>query len=209
MPAADSPTKVRPELEDVPMPIETERLTLRPYTRDDAERLGVAVRESHEHLQPWMPWSRADQSTDDSLVVIAGMIASWAKRSDLPVGIFLSDTGELLGGAGLHRMNWSVRTFEIGYWIHPAHEGKGYVTETSAALTRYSFETLRAQRVEIRLDADNVRSKAIPKRLGFVHEGTLRQDERATSGELRNTDIFALIAADDRSAVNDALRPRT
>lgn len=183
------------------MPIETDRLVLRPYVREDAELLGRAVRESFEHLEPWMPWAKADQSTDDALEVISGIIARWATRTDLTMGMFDRVTGDFRGGTGLHRMDWDARCFEIGYWIHPAHEGKGFVTEAARAPTNFCFDTLAGNRVEIRLDGANVRSRAVPERLGFVHEGTLRANARAVSGELRDTEIYALVRTDDRSAL--------
>jgi RimJ/RimL family protein N-acetyltransferase len=187
-----------PALEPVPMPIETPRLLLRPYDRDDAERLGAAVSTAYEHLRPWMPWATPDQSTEQSLEIIAGMQSKWALRTDLTLGIFERADGELLGGSGLHRMDWAARTFEIGYWIHPDHEGLGYVTETARALTDYAFDVLRAERVEIRLDPTNLRSQAVPKRLEFLHEGTLRRSARGMDGALRDTQIHAVIRSDWR-----------
>lgn len=183
------------------MPITTERLALRPYVRSDAEALGRAVRGAYQHLQPWMPWASTTQSTEDSLEVIAGMIAEWVHRTDLTLGIFDRTTGELLGGSGLHRMDWGSRCFEVGYWIRPEHEGRGFVTETVRALTIYCFDQLRAARVEVRLDPVNARSKAIPERLGFVHEGTLRQNALATSGDHRDTAIYAMLPTDNQSKV--------
>lgn len=180
------------------MPIETPRLLLRPYQRDDAERLGVAVSSAYEHLRPWMPWASAEQSTEQSLEVIAGMQSSWAVREDLTLGIFDRVDGELLGGTGLHRMDWNARSFEIGYWIHPHHEGRGYVSEAARALTDYAFDVLLAERVEIRLDPTNLRSRAVPRRLGFIHEGTLRRNARGTDEVLRDTEIHAVIRTDWR-----------
>jgi RimJ/RimL family protein N-acetyltransferase len=180
------------------MPIETDRLLLRPYEREDAERLAAAVSTSYEHLRPWMPWATAEQTTEQSLEIIAGMQSRWALREDLTLGIFDRATGELLGGSGLHRMDWDARTFEIGYWIHPDHQGRGYVTETARALTDYAFDVLLAERVEIRLDPTNVRSRAVPVRLQFVHEGTLRRNARGTDDALRDTEIHAVVRADWR-----------
>lgn len=191
-----------PALEPVPMPIETDRLLLRPYERDDAEALGAAVRGAYEHLRPWMPWPSADQSTEQSLETIAGMQSRWAVREDLNVGIFDRTSGELLGGSGLHRMDWTARTFEIGYWIRPDHEGCGYVTETARALTDFAFDALRAERVEIRLDPKNSRSRAVPMRLQFIHEGTLRSNLLGTDGAHRDTEIYAVIRSDWRPQDN-------
>lgn len=189
----------RPALEPVPMPITTDRLIIRPYTRDDAAALSAGTRASYEHLRPWMPWASADQSTEDSEEIIAGMIGDWSTRSDLTLGIFDRATGGFLGGSGLHRIDWDARCFEIGYWIAAEHEGQGYVTEAAGAIAAFAFDELRAERVEIRLDAANARSQAVPERLGFRHEGTLRSNARAVGGELRDTEIYALIRSDERS----------
>jgi len=94
----------------------------------------------------------------------------------------------------------AARTFEIGYWINPHHEGRGYVTETVQALTDYAFDALHAERVEIRLDPTNSRSQAVPQRLNFVYEGTLRRNILSTDGTHRDTEIYAMIRTDQRTA---------
>src|SRR5262245_50811808 len=109
----------------------------------------------------------------------------------MTLGVWDHTTTRFLGGTGLHRIHWDIPAFEIGYWLRVSEEGKGYMTETVRLLCRFAFETLQANRVEIRCDARNVRSAAIPKRLGFVHEATLRNQSRDTAGELRDTLIFA------------------
>lgn len=97
-------------------------------------------------------------------------------------------------------MPWAVphQTMEksLEYRVHPRHEGHGIVTEAARALTTYAFDVLRAERVEIRLDPVNVRSRAVPQRLNFMQEGTLRRSAISTDGELRDTEIFAVTRAD-------------
>jgi ribosomal-protein-serine acetyltransferase len=52
------------------------------------------------------------------------------------------------------------------------------MTEAVRALVAYAFEVWKLNRVEIRAAVANVRSRAIPERLGFKQEGVLRQAER-------------------------------
>jgi ribosomal-protein-serine acetyltransferase len=66
----------------------------------------------------------------------------------------------------------------IGYWLAQEAEGHGLMTAAVTALLRHGFRTLQLNRIEIRAGLRNRRSRAIPKRLGFRHEGTLRQAER-------------------------------
>ena len=93
-------------------------------------------------------------------------------------------SGTYVGGSGLHRIDWSVPNVEIGYWIRTRFEGRGFVTEAAALLAAFAFDTLQAQRVRIRCDAANARSAAVPRRLGFVHEATLRNEARHERREL-------------------------
>ena len=52
---------------------------------------------------------------------------------------------------------------------------RGVATETAAALTRVGFEFLALDRMEIHCDVRNVRSAAVPRKLGYVHDATLRR----------------------------------
>ena len=68
---------------------------------------------------------------------------------------------------------------------------------------RLAFEALGANRVEIRCDGRNARSLAVPARLGFVPEATLRNHCRDGRGELRDTRIFAMTPEDYAHARTD------
>ena len=189
--------EVDPTLIELPMPIVTERLEIRPYRREDATAMSEAVSSSVDHLRRWLPWADTDgQSVEKSLAVIAEMQAKWARREDLVVGVFDRESEAMLGGSGLHRMDWQVRRFEIGYWLRTSAQGRGIMTECALALADYAFDTLAAQRVEIRVDPRNERSRAIPQRLGFTLEGTLRRWYADGAGEAHDLDVFSMIRAD-------------
>jgi RimJ/RimL family protein N-acetyltransferase len=88
-------------------------------------------------------------------------------------GIFNPEDTKLLGGTGLYpRIGESG--LEIGYWIHKDYVNQGLVTECTAALVKVAFELMHAHRLEIHCDPGNLASAAIPRKLGFTHEGTLR-----------------------------------
>lgn len=186
----------RPILLDFPAELAGERIVVRPLTDSDAEAMHGAIQESAEHIGAWLPWPERHRTVDDTLEYIRHMQAELARRDQFGMGIFHPDTGELLGGIGLHPRNWSVPDFELGYWIRQPHEGKGYVTDAVKLITRYAFGRLGANRVFIRCDTRNTRSCAIPRRLGFVHEGTLRNSVRDTAGGLADMEIWAMTPED-------------
>ncbi len=85
---------------------------------------------------------------------------------------------------------------EIGYWIRADRVNQGLATESSAALTRVAFEIERVHRVEIHCDPRNLRSAAVPRKLGFTHEANLRDRLPMRDGTFRDTMIWTLFESD-------------
>ncbi|MGI9149193.1 MAG: GNAT family N-acetyltransferase [Chloroflexota bacterium] len=185
-----------PVLVDLPDELLGPRITIRPYADPDAAALWEAVDESRASLRDWMPWVTEYDSADAALATVRRLRARWLLREDLAVGMFDRHSGRLLGGIGLHRIDWTIRRFEIGYWIRESAARHGYVTEAVQVLTRFAFDRLDANRIEIRMDVRNPRSRAVPERLGFVYEGCLRSavpDVHALPADIA---VFALIPED-------------
>lgn len=180
-----------PLLIDIPMPIKTERLILRPPTKDDSKELNSAILESFELLNKWMVWANHRPTLEESKIEICKMIARWTLREDLPVFIFDKGSKIFLGATGLTRINWELPSFEIGYWIRSDYAGKGIITEVTLALTSYAFKQLKAVRVEIKCDENNIASRRVAEKLGFNKEGILKNHMLTPDGSLSNTVIYA------------------
>jgi RimJ/RimL family protein N-acetyltransferase len=181
---------------ELPQELVGERVVLRPYEDSDAAELWQAIDESRQHLGAYMPWVTSYHTPDDALGNVRRFHARWLLRENLVVGIFEPGTSRLLGGSGLHRIDWGIRRFEIGYWLRQSAVGRGFVSEAVQLLTRFAFDKLQANRVEIRMDVANERSRAVPERLGFVYEGCLRRSMPDVNGEARDIDMFALVRDD-------------
>lgn len=180
----------------IPVPMLGRRVMLRPYDVSDAPAVGDAVRESRSALRPWMPWSETHQTIEESIEFCARSLAQWLLRENMNVGIFARDDGRYLGGSGYHHPDWEARCFELGYWLRTTAVGRGYMTETVRVLTRVAFEHLGANRVEIRCDSRNERSRHVAERCGYPLEATLHRNAIATDGHLRDTLVFALLRED-------------
>ncbi|MEJ6005702.1 GNAT family protein [Paucibacter sp. AS339] len=189
--------KPNPILIEVPEAIETERLLIAAPRPGIGPAMAVAIAESVGQLSPWLPWAQQAPSFEDSEAVARRQCADFVARRDLVYQIYdrAPEGRRLLGGTGLHRLDWDVRRFEIGYWIRASAQGQGYVSEAVMALTRMAFEQLQARRVEIRMDDNNLRSRAVAERCGFELEGILRCDSLTPAGEVRNTCVYARVSA--------------
>jgi RimJ/RimL family protein N-acetyltransferase len=141
-----------------------------------------------------MPWAQDEpQELQDRVGWLRRARGKFDVDRDFVYGIFSAAESQVLGGTGLHtRVGEGAR--EIGYWIQQDYINQGLATETATALTKVAFEVDEVNRVEIHCDARSVRSAAIPRRLGFVHEATLRQRVADADGERRDTMIWTLFA---------------
>ena len=187
-----------PVLIQVPERIETERLLLLAPRVGLGQALNAAICESIEELRPWMPWAQVEPTVEESEAIVRRQLARFVAREDLVFQIYRRNAdgsaGQLLGGTGLHRFDWAVRRFEIGYWIRSSAQGQGYVSEAVRALAAMAFDALKARRVEIRMDSNNRRSRAVAERCGFEFEGVLRRDALSPLGEPRDTCVYSRIA---------------
>lgn len=181
-----------PLLIEFPEEFTTERLFIRMPRPGDGKVVYEAIEASIHELKPWLPFAQKSQSEDEVEVNIRNAYIAFLKREDLRLLIFSKETGEFVASSGLHRMDWTVPKFEIGYWIDSRYSGKGYMTEAVQGITDFAFKELGARRVEIRCDEKNIKSRAVPERLGYKLEGILFNDDLSPdTKELRNTCIYA------------------
>ncbi|MFZ3588549.1 GNAT family N-acetyltransferase [Bacillus sp. DJP31] len=185
---------MNPILLDFPNEFTTERLLIRSPLPGDGKAVHEAIMVSRAELKKWLPFAVNDQSINQVEENIRESHVKFLKREDLRMLIFHKETGEFIGSTGLHRIDWDVPRFEIGYWLDTRHGGKGYMIEAAVGLTSFAFNELKARRVEIRVDTRNVKSRAIPEKLGFELEGIIRNDGLAVDGSgLRDTCIYGKI----------------
>ncbi|MFP5106085.1 GNAT family N-acetyltransferase [Neobacillus sp. C211] len=183
---------MKPILLDFPNQFYTERLLIRMPLPGDGKVVYQAMQSSLNEIKEWMPWAHHEQTEEDVEGNMREAYAKFLTREDLRLHIFNRETGEFIGSSGLHRINWNIPKVEIGYWIDTRYSGKGYITEAAEVITKFAFTELNAKRVEIRCDSKNIKSRAIPERLGFTLEGIFRNDEMSADGQdLRDTCVYA------------------
>jgi RimJ/RimL family protein N-acetyltransferase len=171
-----------PEFSNPAYRIETKRLLVRCYNPSDAPLLAESVTENMEHLRPWMPWVHSEpEPIEEKIARLKMFRGNFDLGQNYIYGIFNPEDTKLLGGTGLHP-RLGPEELEIGYWIHKDYVNQGLVTESTAALIKVAFELIHVHRIEIHCDPANVASAAIPRKLGFLHEGTLRAKTRFLDG---------------------------
>jgi RimJ/RimL family protein N-acetyltransferase len=187
----------KPILRDFPESFESQRLIIRAPKAGDGTTVNEAVIESFSELNPWMPWAKTEPSVEETEFFCRTAATNYLSREDLQLHLFSKETNEFVGSSGLHRIDWTVPKFEIGYWCRTKFAGQGYIKEAVHRITTFAFEILGANRLEIKADDNNVRSWSIPEKLGFLHEATLRHDALDMQGNLRNTRVYSMVSINE------------
>ena len=171
----------------VPLELRTARLVLRPWRAGDAAALEPILRANQAHLGPWIPPTVSTPASQRELVTrLAGFADDFAADRSWRYAVFDADEGDLLGELDLFSRDARGRVplvnadrAEIGYWLRADRTGMGYATEGAQAMIDVASRIPAFTLIEIRCDARNARSAAVPARLGFERTETPRADDSA------------------------------
>lgn len=184
-------TRTNPILIDVPVPIETDRLIIRPPRAGDGALVTAAKEETWDDLTRWMIWAKDLPDTHADEAVMRRASADFIMRTDMMMLAFERASGLPVVFTGLHRNDWHARIFEIGYWVRTSARGKGYATEAANALTRFAFNALAARKVIITHADGNDASAAVIRRLGYPLEVVERYGTTLPDGKVVDQHRYA------------------
>jgi ribosomal-protein-serine acetyltransferase len=161
-----------------------------------AAALFAAVDRNRGYLREWMPWVDATRTADDILAFIRRSMEQFAANNGFSAAVWAD--GSIAGVIGLHKIDWLNRKAEMGYWLAREFQGRGIATAAARAVTGHALVELELNRMEIHCAVNNARSSAIPKRLGFTFEGTLRQAELNVNGRYLDLEVYAMLRREFR-----------
>lgn len=170
----------------------TERLRLRPFTEADGDELFALQSDAHV-LRYWdsPPW--VDRSSIARF--LDGCKRLEEEGSGARVVIERAADGAFLGWCTFNSWNPDFRSASLGYCLTEAAWGRGYATEAASALLGWAFDALDLNRVQSETDTRNAASARVLKKLGFVREGTLRED-CIVDGVVSDSWVYGLLKRD-------------
>ncbi|WP_096199019.1 GNAT family N-acetyltransferase [Bacillus sp. FJAT-45350] len=172
-----------------------EVLKLKLLEINDKEPLFNLIMNSKLHLKEWLPWVEHTKRIEDTEAFIKLTMKQFAENNGFQAGIWYE--GEIAGVIGFHRIDWSNKSTSIGYWLGKDYEGLGIMTKSCKALVNHALVEWKLNRVEIRAAEQNIKSIAIPERLGFIKEGVIRQSEWL-DGKFVDHIVYGVLAEDWR-----------
>ncbi len=170
---------------------------LRLLQEGDAETVFAAVEADRKHLREFLDWVDDNRRVEDTLAFISR--AQEEARKGRAFHMAILHRGRLVGIVSLHNIDRNHRTAEMGYWLGRPYQGRGLMTRACAAVLDHAFGALGLNRVQVRSVSENAKSRAIPERLGFSHEGTVREGWR-TSSRFHDIELYGLIRSEWRAS---------
>jgi ribosomal-protein-alanine N-acetyltransferase len=152
--------------------LETPRLILRQIQLSDADALFAtfsdeAVMEFYGELP--------HRSVEDSRDLIRRQHHWYAQREGIRWGITRRGDDRVIGSCGFFKFDEEFSRAETGYELGRAYWGQGIMSEALGTIITFGFTQMGLHRIEAVVDDVNERSKGLLRKLGFAHEGTLRQ----------------------------------
>src|SRR6266481_3513659 len=148
---------------------------LRQFTLEDVPALFNAIRESMTQLSAWMVWAHPDYSTEDTQAFVMKCGPGWEKGEQYSFAIIDLHDGQFLGSVGLSAVNRAHGFANLGYWVHSRKTRHGVATSATRMAARFSFQTLKLNRVELLVPTPNVASQRVAEKAGAQREGLLRK----------------------------------
>ena len=143
---------------------------IRRFEASDADPFLEAVLESLDEVGRFMAWCHPAYSRAEATTWVESNLQGGYERA-----VVDAQTGRLLGGVGLNRLDEVNRWANLGYWIRTSAAGQGACTRAAALAVRFGFEELGLQRIEIFASVENAGSLRVMEKLGALREGTMRR----------------------------------
>lgn len=145
---------------------------------------------NRDHLRPWLGW--VDNMQDVGFIEQFIRNCEQHHSNGTDHAFVILENNQVVGRIGVYKIDAYNRIGEIGYWVSADAQGRGIITQACGAMVQYCTETLGLNRIEIKCAVENVKSQAIPERLGFTKEGILHQAE-FLHGRFVDLVLFAMV----------------
>jgi len=164
-------------------------LAMRPLQEQDASALYAIVARDRAYLRQYQNWPDTISNYNDMLDLVR---LSHAKtRGQQGYDLLITYKGQPAGKIGLVLIDWQERRGEIGYWLGQRFQGHGLVSRAAWIVTGHAITQLKLDCVQIRCAGANVRSRAIPERLGY-HFDQLIPNKLWIHGEQHDDTIYSM-----------------
>jgi RimJ/RimL family protein N-acetyltransferase len=172
-------------------PLRTARLTLRPFSPGDLDDLFDI--QSRPEVARFLYWEARDAGqVREALDVKTRESVLDEEGKRLSLAVVLPQRGTVIGEVMLGWLSREHRQGEVGFVLHPDHQGRGYATEAAGVMLRLGFADLGLHRIIGRCDVQNLASARVLERLGMRREAHFIHDQ-IFKGEWGEELVYAML----------------
>lgn len=162
-----------------------------------AEMIFGSVDKSRQTFLLWLGWVKYTNSPNDSLEFLKTVHSDWNENKQFVYAVYLQEV--FIGIISVLNVAWQHKRAEIGYWLDTDYTGNGFMSEAVCLIEKELFAN-GFNRIVIHTDVLNIKSAKIPQRLGYIHEGILRQELFSEpNNRFRDINVFSKLKSDIKS----------
>ena len=192
-----------------------DNIVLRQLMQSDSAEIFKTIDSQREYLGKWLPFVEFTKSISDTISYVDSVIKALDEKFEFVFTIqkrnsFVNkgdkysnidndpfqEYFEFAGLIGFKDTDRQNKKTEIGYWLSHSYQKHGIITKSVEKLCELAFGELSINRVQIKCAVGNTASSNIPKRLGFVFEGTEREGELLTGGIFADLEVYSKLKSD-------------
>ncbi|MCF2936826.1 GNAT family N-acetyltransferase [Paenibacillus alkaliterrae] len=177
------------------MKIVTDRLIIRDFIQEDWQTVHTYA--SNPLVARYMIWGPNTEDDTKKFIQRTIEMQGHNPRKDLELAVTLKDSGQLIGGCGIHVEGTNG---EIGYCFHPNYWRQGYASESAAALLKFGFNELGLHRIFATCRPDNIGSSMVMEKIGMKREGHLREHMKV-KGQWKDSFLYSILDQEFRSSL--------
>ena len=158
-------------------------------TAENAKKLFGMIDSNRAYISEWLVWVENVKTPNDQLLFLQAM----DNKENGDYIIKLCD--ELVGYAGFYKTDEKNLTAEMAYYLNQEYVGRGIMTRAVKMLERVAFEDIGLNRIEMKIEPENTKSVAIPKRSGYHLDGILRAT-KLRAGKFRDGMVYSKLKSE-------------
>lgn len=178
-------------------PLSDDVVALRPWEPADIPAIAEACREAE--IARWLDLIPQPYSVDDARWYVEHCEQGWREGTSSNFAVVEVSSGRVVGSAGARHLEPEQGVTEVGYWVRAEARGHGYAARALRLLSDWLLEDPGIARVQLRADSENLASRRVAERAGYVEEGTLRSARfNARLGGRRDFVLYSRLPSDPR-----------
>lgn len=170
-----------------------DKITLLPLTADHIQQM----RQLSGDSDIWT-WYTENLTNPDSLESwMTKRLEESGRGEKMSYAVRLNSTGEIIGSSSYGHIDWSEKGIEIGWtWLGKKYIGSGINKHMKYLMLSHAFDAMDIERLELRTDEENIRSRKAMEKIGAKHDGTLRNHRSTQGGRRRNTVVYSILKSE-------------